>query len=510
MTTTVADLAARLGLKVDVAAFSAGDAWIGRIKQGLAGIAAWASYNWAKHQIEQTVELGSELADLAQKVGIPAEALQELGYAADQSGSSMEGLSFGLGRLAKLASDAKKGGGEAAKTFHDLGVKFQEADGSLRPAEDLLGDIADHIKSLPDGTEKTALAMRVFGRSGKDLIPLLNEGGDGIGKLRQEFIDLGGEITGETADALESFGDNMSTAGKLLGFVRNQIVIGLLPYLKEAVQGFIAWWKANRIIIRQRIDRVIAALVPIFKLLVRLVGVFMTLLDASINLVSNWARILVQLWDQYSVALGAALGVMLAFKSASIAAAIASAAAWAAPLAAIAAILLLGEDIWVWAQGGDSVVGDIYKGLKDLFVNAIEFWATALNGFFTDFWEMIDETAKKFRDIIPEGVQEFLGIDDRGLSIRAQERKAERYQQQFGGTIEDARMAVYPNAPAGYTGSPSGVAVPPVAGAAQPVTINAPITLNLQNLSPGFVYSEVEDHMKKIIRTAHAAATAGR
>ena len=42
--------------------------------------------------------------------------------------------------------------------------------------------VADAFKKMPDGAEKAGLAMKLFGKSGADLIPLLNEGADGLTK----------------------------------------------------------------------------------------------------------------------------------------------------------------------------------------------------------------------------------------------------------------------------------------------------------------------------------------
>jgi hypothetical protein len=49
-------------------------------------------------------------------------------------------------------------------------------------------DLADHFKTLPDGAEKTALAMKVLGRSGAELIPLLNAGGAAIEELGSKAV----------------------------------------------------------------------------------------------------------------------------------------------------------------------------------------------------------------------------------------------------------------------------------------------------------------------------------
>lgn len=522
----VADLFARLSLKPDVKSFEMGDKLLTRVKQGVAGLLAYASVSWAKGLISQTVELGGAIADLSQKVGVPAETLQQLGYAAQLSGGSMESLGNSLGKLAKLASDAGKGSKEASSTFSKMGIKVKETDGSLRPVEDLLGDIAEHIASLPDGTEKTAKAMAVFGRSGKDLIPLLNEGREGIDELRKEFVDLGAQIDGETASSLEEFGDQQDKIGVALDGIRNQLVIGILPHLKEMVETWVQWFKVNRLIIKQRIDTLLKILVPIFKLVAKFAGIAFDVIGGLIDLIYDWGRNLKWFWDNFQVAIGGAIGMFLALKAASVSAALASAAAWALPLAAIAAIALVGNSIFRWAQGKDSAIGDIHKGLVRMFVDAIAFWSDAIGGFFDRFWAKIDETAKRFRDILPEEVQKFLGIDSDATNERDAERRAAEISRQQNIPIELARsqlagdserqrlnkLGPFPlwtnqnvekpeyNFAGGNVRTQTGIAT-------RQAIVNATINVNGGNGDPITIAKAVQDQINGLLKTANAATT---
>lgn len=497
----IADLFAELSLRPDARSFEAGDKLITRIKQGLIGLATYASIQWARGQISQTVELGGAIADLSQKVGIAAEPLQQLGFAAQLSGGSMEGLGNSLGKLSKLAFDAGKGGKEAGEAFRKVGVRVKESDGSLRPVEDLLGDIADHISKLPDGTEKTAKAMSLFGRSGKELIPLLNEGSSGIAKLRQEFVDLGGQMTGEQASALEAYGDEVDKVGVALGGIRNQIVIGVLPHLKELVSGFIEWVKANRALLRQRIEQLLKVLVVAMKVLVKAGMVALDVFSSVVQLFVSWGKMLAHFWENYSLMIAAATGAMIAFKAASIGAAIASAAAWAAPLAAIAAIAILGEDVFSWATGGPSALKDIHEGLVKMFVEAIEFWVKAVEDFFLFFDKKIDRLAKRIRGALPQflggseetdlGVASSLGI----TGTRANDPELEGidfFSPEFDAAAERLN-AREQSRKEGFRNVAD-------------VAINAPITINGTTAQdPNEIARLVQVKLEGIMRTARAA-----
>lgn len=108
----IADLFARLGLRVDGKAFSAGEKMIGGLKKGLAALAAYSTVRLGMGIVEDVANTADALDELSQKIGVPVETIQELGYAAGFSGVSTEALGSSLGRLAKTMDMAKRGGKE--------------------------------------------------------------------------------------------------------------------------------------------------------------------------------------------------------------------------------------------------------------------------------------------------------------------------------------------------------------------------------------------------------------
>ena len=124
-----------------------------------------------------------DLTKLAQSTGVAVEQLSALTYAADLSGVSQDQLGTAFVRLSRNISDANQGIGEAQKGFDALGISVKNADGTLKSADTVLGEVAGKFATFADSTEKTALAVNLFGRSGADLIPLLNAGSEGIAEI---------------------------------------------------------------------------------------------------------------------------------------------------------------------------------------------------------------------------------------------------------------------------------------------------------------------------------------
>lgn len=179
-------------------------------KMGVGALGAVVAGAVATLQVKGSIDMLDQLDDLQEKTGISVEKLSELRFAGESVGTPFEALAGGVGRLSKLMAEAAGGNKEAAATFKALKVEVQNADGSLRSNDEVLGDLADRFSGFADGAEKSALAQRIFGKSGAEMIPFLNQGRDGIEKLRLEAAQLGAIYGGALAKDAADFNDNLT------------------------------------------------------------------------------------------------------------------------------------------------------------------------------------------------------------------------------------------------------------------------------------------------------------
>lgn len=100
---------------------------------------------------------------------------------------------------------------------------------------------------MPDGAEKTALAMDLMGRSGANMIPLLNGGAEALSNLMAEADTFGQVFTAEMGAQAEAFNDNISRLTGTLGALTARIAADLLPHLER----FSAWLVENAPAIQQ-------------------------------------------------------------------------------------------------------------------------------------------------------------------------------------------------------------------------------------------------------------------
>jgi lambda family phage tail tape measure protein len=207
----------------------------GTLGVAIAGVFATATF-------KGVIDVLDRLDDLAEKSGESVEALSALRYAGEVTGTAFDALAAGMRKLPVTLSEAARGNKEAQATFAAMGVAVTTVDGSLRKQGDVLLDIADKFASYNDGAAKAALAQRIFGKSGEEMIPLLNQGRAGIEQLRGEAERLGVVYSGDLARAAAKFNDDLkrlelNAEGAKVAILGDN---GLLDAVNRLVSGFLA------------------------------------------------------------------------------------------------------------------------------------------------------------------------------------------------------------------------------------------------------------------------------
>ena len=235
----------------------------------------------------QSIQAADKLDELAGKTGIAANKLRDYQFAAEQSDASLEGMISGLDKLNRSIAKSEEETTKQAAAFEALGIKTTNADGSLRSSEETFGDIADKFKDLKDGPEKAALAFAIFGQSGKDLIPMLNRGSEGIAALRVESQQLG-QMGPEAFDAYTASSgdlfDGINKVWKIIEGLVNVIAAELVPIFNVLVQSFLDSYKSGGMV-AQIMDAIkvvaIGVLIPAIKAVIVVFRGFADVMDIA-------------------------------------------------------------------------------------------------------------------------------------------------------------------------------------------------------------------------------------
>lgn len=218
-------------------------AGLGQSASTLAGyfpaISAAIAAAFSAQALKGAVDMLDRLDDLSEKSGISVESLSALRYAGEASGTSFDQLAAGLKKFSANISEASGGSKEQTEMFAKLGVSVKDANGQVRDTDKILVDVAAKFASYADGAEKSAFAQKVFGKAGQDMIPLLNQGADGIARMTEEGQKLGVIFSDDAAKSAAEFNDNLKKLSLASEAAGVSLMEGLLPSLIAISEEFL-------------------------------------------------------------------------------------------------------------------------------------------------------------------------------------------------------------------------------------------------------------------------------
>ncbi len=385
------EIVAFLGYKVD----SRSEARVQNSLKGIRKLAvglgavfgARALVRGIKGTVAEVRDLGDEIDKTSKRLGVNAQALQELRFAAGLAGASAQDVTKGLRTLAKNALEAQQGTKSFVEDFEALGVSVTDARGALKPTEQLLLEVGEGLRGLSSDSQKLALAQTLLGRSGAQLIPLFDEGAEAIAAQRREARALGGVLEDDAIAAAVRLTDDTARLNFLMRGLKVVIGSEVIPVVLEFVR------KLTRLgsTFRDDVKTGAEVLAVAFEIMAKAMLLTIRNLPTAIAL----------------------LGALLVLAS---------------PLAAVitgvsAAVLLLIDDFETMGEGGTSVTGSlirefeflrdktgsIFGAIGSMLVTAFKFWAD-------QFLALFGTTLEKEIDAMFDRVQKRMELFQRFFS----------------------------------------------------------------------------------------------
>jgi len=181
--------------------------------------------------VKGAIDSADAFGKMSDQTGIAANTLQAYVNAGKLAGVSQETIDKGLRRLAQSMREADQGVATYKDSFDSLGISVRDTDGTLKSSEQVLGEISDKFATLENGATKAAISMEIFGRSGANLINLLNGGAASL----EEFNYA---VSNEFAQNAEFFNDQIAVLAIQFDGFRKQLADALLPALNTIVGVF--------------------------------------------------------------------------------------------------------------------------------------------------------------------------------------------------------------------------------------------------------------------------------
>jgi hypothetical protein len=174
------------------------------------------------------IEKGDQLQDLANRFGVSAVSIQEIGNAASLSGAGVEDVAAAMNKLSKNAGEAIGGNETMAESFAKIGLSVEDLK-TMSP-EDLFMSLSKAMASgtIP-ATEQLAVASDVAGKSVGSLMETLRMG--------PEAISANGQAMGVwSADTILQ----LSEASDAIKTLQNRFTVGfgvmaqvIMPVIKK-------------------------------------------------------------------------------------------------------------------------------------------------------------------------------------------------------------------------------------------------------------------------------------
>lgn len=214
------------------------------------------------------------------KIGISKKAYQEWSYVLGQNGVDIGKLETGMKSLVSKMGSASEGVESACGNFDALGVSIYDASGGLKDQEVILKDTLYALAEMENGTEKARMATELFGKAGVEMMPMLNNGAEGMTELTERAHELGLVVSDEAVTAGVVLGDTISDVKQSFGTVINKIGVELMP----VIQSVLDWILSNM----PMIQGVCAAVFGAIEVMVSWVGgIFQSVFDGISGAVTN-------------------------------------------------------------------------------------------------------------------------------------------------------------------------------------------------------------------------------
>lgn len=225
-------LASTLGINVSPAIeklaqkFDGVNAAVGNAILGIAAIAT----AFVKSSVD-VAKFADDLNTLSSTTGIATDELQKLQYAADFVDVSVDTMTGSITKLTQSMSKARDGSKESEEAFKKLHIRITDGSGALRDANDVFYESIDKLGKIKNETERDALAMKLFGRSAKELNPLIEAGSQRLKELGVEAENLGLVLGEEDLANANQFNDALDRMKDVADGLKNSLGLVLLPIL---------------------------------------------------------------------------------------------------------------------------------------------------------------------------------------------------------------------------------------------------------------------------------------
>jgi len=206
-------------------------------------------------------EYGDAIEQVRVRTGLSAENISFMAAVAKENEATLNDIALAARGLNLELAEFAKGGKSAVENFAQLGLGAADFARAGNDINKILPLVIERLAGVEDQSQKVALAVAIFGRSGDKLLPTFEAIAKDGEQLKKFFKDLGLVIDDETASAAARFNQSLERLqGAMLG-IRLTIGNEFIPILSDLIEKLTDWIASNREIIGQNMKSLVDGLV---------------------------------------------------------------------------------------------------------------------------------------------------------------------------------------------------------------------------------------------------------
>lgn len=183
-----------------------------------------------------TAKACDDLKTLSAQTGITTTEIQRLQYAAEFVDVSFDTMASSITKLETNMNKARNGSKDMEEAFRKLHVRVTDNNGQLKDANEVFYEIIDKLGTVKNETERDVLAMELFGKSAKELNPLIEQGSKALKSYGDEAERTGKIMSEEDVEAGAELADTFAKVNSVFTSIKNNLAKAFMPLLEDVAK----------------------------------------------------------------------------------------------------------------------------------------------------------------------------------------------------------------------------------------------------------------------------------
>jgi hypothetical protein len=183
-----------------------------QLSDAFSGIGGYIASFAALDGIKKLAEFGTNIGKNAKELGASVSFVQGFSGAVRNAGGNAEQATNAMEKLNAKIGEARSGSRTAQEAFEKWGIAIDNADGSGKSLDEIMGEISDKMHMSGSASANAATALDLFGKSGKEVINVLSDGSTAL----QKHIDDVSKLSDSDVKALSSLDEQIKQSENTL------------------------------------------------------------------------------------------------------------------------------------------------------------------------------------------------------------------------------------------------------------------------------------------------------